>query len=255
MPSPFPGMDPYLEAAPLWPGFQQQFVTCLYQLLLPNLADRYNPRPVRRTYHTEIVLFTSIIREEHVESFVEIRRRTDSRLVTLIDVEQDDDAGPGGLPRPAAAGAKRGSQHRRDRSRPAGQADARLPARGAGLRLHGHGRPCRPSGPLRRLSHHPARAVEESPIATGPGGRRPSARPAAGVRPLLRPERLCQADRLCRGPAGPGGGGRPQVGGRAVAAAEVAEVGTSPARSASERGGWTSTSRPSLALRAGDVMR
>ena len=86
MPSPFPGMDPYLEAAPLWPGFQQQFVTCLYQLLLPNLADRYNPRPVRRTYHTEIVLFTSIIREEHVESFVEIRRRTDSRLVTLIDV-------------------------------------------------------------------------------------------------------------------------------------------------------------------------
>jgi Protein of unknown function (DUF4058) len=84
--SPFPGMDPYLESPALWPGFQQQFVTCLYQLLLPNLADRYNPRPVRRTYHTEIVLFTSIIREEHVESFVEVRRRTDSRLVTLIDV-------------------------------------------------------------------------------------------------------------------------------------------------------------------------
>ena len=86
MPSPFPGMDPYLETPALWPGFQQQFVTCLYQLLLPNLADRYNPRPVRRTYHTEMALFTSIIREEHVESFVEIRRRTDSRLVTLIDV-------------------------------------------------------------------------------------------------------------------------------------------------------------------------
>ena len=86
MPSPFPGMDPYLEAAPLWAGFQQQFVTCLYQLLLPNLADRYNPRPVRRTYHTEMPLFTSVIREEHVESFVEVRRRTDSRLVTLIDV-------------------------------------------------------------------------------------------------------------------------------------------------------------------------
>jgi hypothetical protein len=79
-------MDPYLEAAPLWPGFQQQFVTCLYQILLPDLANRYNPRPVRRTYHTEMPLFTSVIREEHVESFVEVRRRTDSRLVTLIDV-------------------------------------------------------------------------------------------------------------------------------------------------------------------------
>jgi hypothetical protein len=79
-------MDPFLEAAQLWAGFQQQFVTCLYQLLLPNLADRYNPRPVRRTYHTEMPLFTSVIREEHVESFVEVRRRTDSRLVTLIDV-------------------------------------------------------------------------------------------------------------------------------------------------------------------------
>src|SRR5262249_14244910 len=86
VPSPFPGIDPYLEAPPPCSGFQQQFVTCLYQLLLPNLADRYNPRPVRRTYHTEMPLFTSVIREEHIESFVEVRRRTDSRLVTLIDV-------------------------------------------------------------------------------------------------------------------------------------------------------------------------
>src|SRR4051794_34536682 len=30
-------------------------------------------------------LFTSIIREEHAEEFIEIRQRTDGRLVTLVD--------------------------------------------------------------------------------------------------------------------------------------------------------------------------
>ena len=86
MPSPFPGMDPYLEAPGLWPNFQQQFATCLCQILLPGLVDRYHPRPAQRTYHTEMPLFTSVLREEHVESFVEVRRRGDGRLVTLIDV-------------------------------------------------------------------------------------------------------------------------------------------------------------------------
>ena len=86
MPSPFPGMDPYLEDAKLWPAFQHQLVNCLYTILLPHIADRYRARVATRRYHTEMPLFTSVIREEHAESFVEIRRRGDSRLVTLIDV-------------------------------------------------------------------------------------------------------------------------------------------------------------------------
>ena len=47
MPSPFPGMDPYLEHAKLWPAFQHQLLACLYQILLPGLVDRYRAR-VRR---------------------------------------------------------------------------------------------------------------------------------------------------------------------------------------------------------------
>jgi Protein of unknown function (DUF4058) len=86
MPSPFPGMDPYLEDAKLWPAFQHQFVACLYQILLPGLVDRYRARVGQRMYSTEVPLFTSVIREEHVEEFIEIRQRTDARLVTLIDV-------------------------------------------------------------------------------------------------------------------------------------------------------------------------
>ena len=86
MPSPFPGMDPYLEEDKLWPAFQHHLVMSLYQLLLPGLADRYRARVGQRHYVTEQILFTSIQREEHQEEYVEIRQRSDRRLVTLLDV-------------------------------------------------------------------------------------------------------------------------------------------------------------------------
>src|SRR5207237_10763399 len=86
MPSPFPGMDPYLEDARYWAVFQHQFVACLYQILLPGLVDRYRARVGQRLYVTEVPLFTSVLREEHVEEYIEIRQRGDSRLVTLLDV-------------------------------------------------------------------------------------------------------------------------------------------------------------------------
>lgn len=86
MPSPFPGMDPYLEDEQLWPVFQHQLVASLYQVLLPGLVDRYRARIHQRTYVTEEPLFTSIIRQERTEEFIEVRQRTDGRLVTLVDV-------------------------------------------------------------------------------------------------------------------------------------------------------------------------
>ena len=85
MPSPFPGMDPFLETDKLWPVFHHQFIGSLFQILLPNLVDRYRARVGQRQYSTEMPLFTSIIREEHTEEFIEIRQRTDGRLVTLVD--------------------------------------------------------------------------------------------------------------------------------------------------------------------------
>jgi hypothetical protein len=86
MPSPFPGMDPFLECEKIWPTFQHHLVACLYQTLLPGLVDRYRARVGQRHYSTEQALFTSIIREEHEEEFIEIRQRNDSRLITLVDV-------------------------------------------------------------------------------------------------------------------------------------------------------------------------
>jgi hypothetical protein len=79
-------MDPYLEADPLWPAFHHQLVAGLYQILLPGLVDRYRARVGQRTYVTEFALFTSVVRDQHAEEFIEVRQRGDGRLVTLIDV-------------------------------------------------------------------------------------------------------------------------------------------------------------------------
>jgi hypothetical protein len=86
MPSPFPGMDPFLECPKRWPAFQHQFVAALYQHLLPGLVDRYRARVAARTYTTELPLFTSVLREDRSEEYVELRDRTDGRLVTLVDL-------------------------------------------------------------------------------------------------------------------------------------------------------------------------
>jgi hypothetical protein len=79
-------MDPFLEDDKLWSSFQHQLVSCLYQILLPGLVDRYRARVGQRQYTTEQALFTSVIREEHTEEFIEIRQRNNAKLVTLVDV-------------------------------------------------------------------------------------------------------------------------------------------------------------------------
>src|SRR5579871_4289452 len=86
MPSPFPGMDPYLEDEAVWPSFHHQLVMSLYQILLPGLVDRYRARVSQRHYVTKQAQFTSVLRKQHHEDYLEIRQRGDGRLVTLVDV-------------------------------------------------------------------------------------------------------------------------------------------------------------------------
>src|SRR5262245_56679879 len=86
MPCPFPGMDPYLEAPPHWPLFQQGLVVGLSEVLQPSLGERYRLRTGVRHYVNEQVLFTSIIREEHKEEFIEVRQRSTDRLIAAIDI-------------------------------------------------------------------------------------------------------------------------------------------------------------------------
>jgi hypothetical protein len=86
MPSPFPGMDPFIEDPKVWPAFHHHLVTAVYQLMLPSLVDRYRARVGTRKYVSEMPLFTSIIRESHEEEYIEIRSRSDARLVTLVEI-------------------------------------------------------------------------------------------------------------------------------------------------------------------------
>src|SRR4051812_28475371 len=41
MPSPFPGMNPYLEQSHIWRDFHNSFLVMLRAALLPQLSDRY----------------------------------------------------------------------------------------------------------------------------------------------------------------------------------------------------------------------
>jgi len=86
MPSPMPGMDPWLEAEAVWPTFDLQFVQTLHRMLLPGLPDRYRASMHTRTYSRQMALFTSIIRDEYTDNYIEIRLKGDERLVTLVDV-------------------------------------------------------------------------------------------------------------------------------------------------------------------------
>ena len=85
MPSPLPGMDPYLEDAALWSAFHHLFVTCIYQILAPGLTDRYRACLLRRSYNVGEPPEASVEEIRH-EDFVEVRQCDDGRLVTLIDV-------------------------------------------------------------------------------------------------------------------------------------------------------------------------
>jgi hypothetical protein len=80
MPSPFPGMDPYLEDSALWPAFQHHLVGCLHQALTA-LPPRYAVRTGRRAYATGQLPALAT-----VEEYLEIVGQEDGRLVTLLDV-------------------------------------------------------------------------------------------------------------------------------------------------------------------------
>jgi len=53
MPTPFPGMDPYLEHPDLWPDVHNRLITAISDHLSPGLAPRYYVALERRTYFLE----------------------------------------------------------------------------------------------------------------------------------------------------------------------------------------------------------
>lgn len=50
MPSPFPGMDPYVEDPEFWPDFHQSFITYMRNVIQPQVRPRYHARIGERVY-------------------------------------------------------------------------------------------------------------------------------------------------------------------------------------------------------------
>jgi hypothetical protein len=78
MASPFPGMDPFLEVERLWPWFQHQLVIALQQMVSPGIEYRYRVEIRERRFNSD--------QRDHCEEYLEIRDRSDGRLVTWLDI-------------------------------------------------------------------------------------------------------------------------------------------------------------------------
>lgn len=117
MPSPFPGMDPYLEGRTVWPDVHQRMITYISEALQPQLRPKYIARIGERVQLAQIghsyvpdvllvktmrepaptltqdarlavdepLLFTALD-EAQREPFIEIVARESGDVVTLIEL-------------------------------------------------------------------------------------------------------------------------------------------------------------------------
>lgn len=90
MPSPFPGMDPYLEEPHLWPGVHANLIVAMQELLNRRLRPHYVADIEERVY-----LRPESDPDETHERRVEIRTVGSGKLVTVIEVLSPANKTPG----------------------------------------------------------------------------------------------------------------------------------------------------------------
>jgi len=129
VPSPFPGMDPYLESPELWQDFHESFLPVARSLIQPQLPDRYRiriderlviespesagvfypdlavlrrpePRTAEAVAAYEAVPFDppaviDVLAEPWGESYLEIIDRQGGRVVTVVELLSPSNKQPG----------------------------------------------------------------------------------------------------------------------------------------------------------------
>jgi len=129
MPTPFPGMDPYLEQPDLWPDLHNSLIVALRDELAPRLRPRYYVAIKERTYTVEpadLVLAgradVAVVRPERAQSpdapalpssadgavivevelpdliretYLEVRAAADGQIITLIAILSPTNKRPG----------------------------------------------------------------------------------------------------------------------------------------------------------------
>jgi hypothetical protein len=82
MPSPFPGMNPYLEQDDAWHGFHKCLIPYISEVIVPQVRPRYIVKLGEHVYIHELLTAIDVERL----SFVEIRDRHSRELITIIEV-------------------------------------------------------------------------------------------------------------------------------------------------------------------------
>lgn len=102
MPSPFPGMDPFLEAPAYFGGLHDSMITYLREFLQAHLPEPYFADIADRVWVTTIQHATEAVvvhvpHDEHREPSLEIFTRTEDgeRLVTTVEVLSQSNKTPG----------------------------------------------------------------------------------------------------------------------------------------------------------------
>jgi hypothetical protein len=80
MPSPFPGMNPYLEQEAVWHDFHKRFIPSAASILGGQLRPRYIVKIVEDIHVNELAV------DHERLSYVEIRDRRDRELVTVVEL-------------------------------------------------------------------------------------------------------------------------------------------------------------------------
>ena len=93
MPSPFPGMDPYLEARSLWPDLHQRMITYFSEVLQPQLRPKYIARigermrlaTVSRSYVPDVLLVHTMREPAPTLAMAEPLVADEPQVITMLD--------------------------------------------------------------------------------------------------------------------------------------------------------------------------
>jgi len=82
MPSPFPGMDPYLEQEDVWHDFHQRFIPSMANAIAASVHPVYITKVTRRVGEPG----QFILGDFESEAVLEIRHRVGKNLITVVDL-------------------------------------------------------------------------------------------------------------------------------------------------------------------------
>src|ERR1700722_10997397 len=99
MPSPFPGMNPYLEQDDVWHDFHCHFSVCCSEAIVSQVRPAYIVRLRQHVYvhETPTELQLPGLREVDIEreSYIEIQDRVSREPVTIVEIISHSNKGPG----------------------------------------------------------------------------------------------------------------------------------------------------------------